>query len=67
MPDVSTVDIAVDTFEWLKSSKFIGYFNIAKIPGMPYFVAVFKVFENCIVKVTVRVGNEAYFNHLYFI
>jgi hypothetical protein len=61
--DVAAIYIAVNAFKRFKRSKFISHLYIAKITGMPNFVAVFKVFKNGIVKVAVGIGYKAYFKH----
>ena|ERR1700733_12659796 len=64
-PDLRPVDIAVNTFKRFKGLQFFNHFQAAEIAGMPNFVAVFEVFENCIVEIAMGVGKEAYFNHLH--
>jgi hypothetical protein len=63
-PHILSVDIAINTAQGFKGSEFIGEFYVSKIAGVPYFVAVFKMFENRVVEVTVGIGKEAYFSHM---
>ncbi len=63
LADIRAVDITVNTFERFKGLQFFYYLQIAEIAGMPYLVAVFKMFKNRVVEVAVGVGKEAYFGH----
>jgi len=62
LPYFRTIDIAVHGFERLKRGQLIDNFHIAKITCVPYFVAVFEMFENGVVEVAMGIGKEAYFN-----
>ena len=63
LPDLGSVDISVNALQRFKGGKLFGHLQTTEIAGVPYLVAVFKMFKNRIVEIAVGVGKEAYFNH----
>src|SRR4051812_30851161 len=64
LPYFFSVDISINTSQRFKVGKFINQGHIAKIPGMPYLVHIFKMLKNGIVKKAVGIRKEAYFFHI---
>jgi len=52
---IFSINIAINTAQWLKGRKLIGQLDIAKIAGMPNLVTILEMFENGIVKIAVRI------------
>jgi len=62
IPDLRTIDIAVNSFQRFKGLQLFNHLQVAKIAGMPNLVAVFEMLENGVIEIAVGVGEEAYFN-----
>jgi hypothetical protein len=54
--NVFSINIAIYATQWFKGGQLICQFDIPKITRMPNLVAIFKMLENCIIKITVGVG-----------
>jgi ABC-type arginine transport system permease subunit len=62
--DIFAIYIAINAAQRFKRSQLISQLYRTKIPGMPYLVAIFKMFKNCIIKVAMGIGKEAYAGHI---
>ena len=43
--------------------QFLSYFYSSEITGMPYLITVFKMFEDCIIQITMGIRNKTNANH----
>jgi hypothetical protein len=62
--NVIAINIAVNSSEGLKSSKLIDNPDVAEVSRMPDFIALFEMFENCIIKKTMCIGQKTYFHNV---
>src|SRR5690606_26645988 len=63
--NIPPVYIAVYATKRLYGSQCIGYCHVSEISCVPYFIAVGKVLEDCVVKITVGIRQQADFGHGY--
>ena len=59
-PDISPINIAINSLETLFLPDALSYLLCSKIPRMPHFIAVFEVLKYRLIKVIMRIRYEPY-------